>query len=183
MPNWFSSSARHAFILPGNSTLELSALAVAVASSGFPAGVSLASAEDSILGGLRLLSGRLLSVFGVRRRDEPLEVRTPTAAIGVRGTGVYVESEPDHSYVCTCYGTPRLAAVGDPASRESVTSEYHDAPRYILGDGAAGKRIEHAPIINHTDMELILIEELVGRVPPFAVPSADSRRPPGASPY
>lgn len=174
---------KDAFILRGNSTLELSALTVAVASTGLQSGVTLASAEDAIIGTLRLVSGRLLSVFGVRRRDEPLEVRTPNAAIGVRGTGVYVESEPDRSYVCTCYGATRLAAIGDPASRETVTSDYHDAPRYILGHGAAGKRIEHAPVINHTDMELILIEELVGRIPPFAAPGADFRRPPGVSPY
>jgi hypothetical protein len=163
--------------------LELSALAVAVASTDFPSGIAIASAKDSILGSLRLLSGRLLSVFGARGRDEPLGIRTPTATIGVRGTGVYVESGPDRSYICTCYGATRLAAVGDPASRESVQSEYHDAPRYVLGDGAAGKRIEHAPVINHTDMELILIEELVGRIPPFAAPGADFRRPPGDSPY
>jgi hypothetical protein len=174
---------KDAFILRGNSVLELSALAVAVASPDFPSGIAIASAKDSILGSLRLLSGRLLSVFGVRGRDEPLGIRTPTATIGVRGTGVYVESGPDRSYICTCYGATRLAAVGDPASRESVQSEYHDAPRYVLGDGAAGKRIEHAPVINHTDMELILIEELVGRIPPFAAPDADFRRPPGDSPY
>jgi hypothetical protein len=174
---------KDAFILRGNSRLELSAPAVALAGSGFPAGMALASAGDSILGSLRLLSGRLLSVFGARQPDETLGIRTPTATIGVRGTGVYVESEADRSYVCTCYGATRLAAVGDPSSRESVTSEYHDAPRYVLGDGAAGKRIEHAPVINHTDMELILIEELVGRIPPFAAPGADFRRPPGASPY
>lgn len=174
---------KDAFILRGNSTLELSALAVALASNGFAAGVSVASARASILGSLRLLSGRLLSVFGMRGPDEPLRIQTLTATIGVRGTGVYVESESDRSYVCTCYGTTRLTAVGDPASRETVTSEYHDAPRYILGDGATGDRIEHAPVINHTDMELILIEELVGRIPPFAAPGANFRRPPGASPY
>lgn len=174
---------KDAFILRENGVLELSAPAIAVASSTLPAGLAVASARDTILGSLRLLSGRLLSVFGVREQDESLGIRTPTATIGVRGTGVYVESEPDRSYVCTCYGSTRLAARGDPASRESVTAEYHDAPRYILGEGAAGKRIEDAPVINHTDLELILIEELVGRIPPFAAPGADFRRPPGTSPY
>lgn len=173
---------KDAFILRENSALELSALALAVAGNGLPPGI-VASAENTILGSLRLLTGHLLSVFGVRGPDEPLGIRTPTATIGVRGTGVYVESEPDRSYVCTCYGATRLTAVGDPASQESVESEYHDAPRYILGDGVSGKRIEHAPVINHTDMELILIEELVGRIPPFAAPGADFRRSPGVSPY
>lgn len=174
---------KDAFILRENSSLELSALALTVAGNDFPSGIALASAEDTILGSLRLLSGRLLSVFGARGPDEPLDIRTPTAAIGVRGTGVYVESEPGRRYVCTCYGATWIAAVGDRSSRESVTSDYHDAPRYVLGNGARGKRIEHAPMINHTDMELILIEELVGRIPPFSTPGADFRRPPGASPY
>jgi hypothetical protein len=32
---------------------------------------------------------------------------------------------------------------------------------------SGGELIVPAPVINHTDSELILIEELVGRIPPF----------------
>jgi hypothetical protein len=38
----------------------------------------------------------------------------------------------------------------------------------VLKPGAA-KRIQPAPFINHTDLELTLIESLVGRTPPFAL--------------
>lgn len=34
------------------------------------------------------------------------------------------------------------------------------------------RRIEAGPVINHTAIELLLIEELVGRTPPFAVPGS-----------
>jgi hypothetical protein len=114
---------------------------------------------------LRLITGGLLSVFG---RKET-KVTTPLAAIGIRGTGVYLESEPDRSYICTCYGVTDLGAIGDATSTETITSEHHDAPRYIAADGAPGQRIQPAPFKNHEDAELVLLEALVGRDPPFAI--------------
>lgn len=122
---------------------------------------------DGVISGLRMLSGRILSVFGERGADQPLQLDTAIATVGIRGTGLYLEAHPDRSYVCTCYGETRLQARDDPASTARVTSEQHDDPRFILAAGPAGRRIEPAPVINHTDMELILIEELVGREPPF----------------
>lgn len=113
----------------------------------------------------RVTTGAVLSVFG--RRTEK-EMRTPTATLGIRGTGLYVEAEPDRSYVCTCYGTVRIAAADTPSIAETVTAKHHDAPRYVLGP-AATTRIAAAPFINHTNVELMLIEALVGRRPPFAL--------------
>lgn len=158
---------RDAFILRENSELRLEAGPLALAST--------ANGDDSdglgerVVDGLRLVTGKLLSVFGRRAEEEPVRVNTPTATVGIRGTGIYVESHADRSYVCTCYGGSRLAAVDDPASTEIIDSDHHDDPRYILADGPAGQRITRAPMINHTDMELLLIEELVGRTPPFPV--------------
>jgi len=113
---------------------------------------------------LRVLTGGLLSVFesGVRR-----EIRTATATIGIRGTGVYVEIEPQRTYACTCYGEAVLTPVEDPASAETVRTRYHDEPRYIYGKGMPNM-MEAAPVINHTDAELYMIEGLVGRAPPFS---------------
>lgn len=156
---------KDAFMLRENSRVQLESLPVAVAMA--VAANNGASLADSIIGNLRLLSGKILTVFGQRDPDESLSLRTSTATIGIRGTGVYLESESDRSYVCTCYGETLLTAIDDPASREEITSEHHDAPRFILGEGVQGQRIEPAPVINHTDMELLLIEELVGRKPPF----------------
>lgn len=113
--------------------------------------------------GLRIVTGAVLSVFspGARRT-----IRVRTATIGIRGTAVYAEDMRDRAYVCTCYGTADIAAVDDPAVHETVLTEHHDQPRYVYPPGAA-TRIVRAPVINHTDLELILLESLVGREPPF----------------
>ncbi len=134
-------------------------------------------ARGALVNTLRLVTGKLLSVFGKTRH----RINTPTATIGIRGTGVYVESESERSYVCTCYGTTDLEAVNDSSSTETIVSEHHDAPRYIYAAGNAGQLIEPAPFKNHDDDELLLIEELVGRSPPFPVPGG--RRRSGLRPY
>ena len=85
-----------------------------------------------------------------------------------RGNRHRLESEPDQTYVCTCYGQADLASITDAQSHESVTTRHHDAPRYILADAPTGGKIRRAPVINHTDEELELIESLVGRTVPFA---------------
>jgi hypothetical protein len=113
---------------------------------------------------MRLATGALLSVFGAGTKS----IVTSTAATGVRGTGLYVESEPERSYVCTCYGEVLISAADDANVSERIVSKHHDAPRYVLKAGAA-KRIRPAPFINHTDVELALIEALVGRTPPFSL--------------
>lgn len=125
--------------------------------------------SDVILTGLRLIAGKLLSVFGKRQKEERLGVTTVTATIGIRGTGMYLESDPEQTYICTCYGTADLASTTDAQSKETVITEHHDAPRYILAKEEAGKNIRLAPVINHTDEELELIESLVGRTVPFAL--------------
>jgi len=116
-----------------------------------------------VASGLRIVTGAVLSVYspGARRA---LTVRTAT--IGIRGTAVYAEDMGDRAYVCTCYGTADIAVRDDPAVRETVKTEHHDQPRYVLGAGAS-TRIVKAPVINHSDAELILLESLVGREPPF----------------
>ena len=137
-----------AFILRSNSELEIG------------------SDDGLLVQGMRLVSGKILSVFG--KREKPYEINTLTATIGIRGTGIYVESEPDRSYVCTCYGNTRIAANANPNVSEDVVSEHHDKPLYVLASGSDKNLIVPAPFINHTDAELSLIEELVGRTTPFA---------------
>jgi hypothetical protein len=112
---------------------------------------------------LRVLTGALLSVFesGARR-----EIQTTTATIGIRGTGIYVEAESRRTYACTCYGGAVLTPVDDPQEAETVQTFYHDQPRYIYGKGMP-RVIEAAPVVNHTDAELQMLEFLVGRRPPF----------------
>ena len=136
--------------------------------------LQLEAADSVVVDTLRLVTGRLLSVFGRRRHT----MHTSTATIGIRGTGVYAESEPDRSYICTCYGETEIASASDPNVSETIDSKHHDAPRYVLAGGASESLIQPAPFINHTDEELLLIETLVGRETPFAVdPGYDRPRP------
>lgn len=129
--------------------------------------------DSEIASLLRIVAGKVLAVFGRGRHD----IETPTATLGIRGTGVYVESDPEQTYLCTCYGSAALSARHDRDSRENIVSKHHDQARYILGKAAAGGYIRPAPFINHTDAELMLIEALVGRTPPFAFPRDDYAAP------
>lgn len=135
------------------------------------------SGTGVLVRGLRVLTGKLLGVFGKRDGTQQLRAVTTTATIGIRGTGVYFESAEDKSYVCTCYGSTQIASRNDPGTYENVVTTHHDSPRYIYADAQNGQGLEPAPVINHTDLELMLIEELVGRVPPFGAEAADYSGP------
>ena len=111
----------------------------------------------------------------------PMQIQTATATARIRGTGVYVESDSEQTYFCTCFGLTEVTANDDPDSRETVTATHHNKPLYILaGAKNRGSSIRAAPFINHTDQELALIETLVGRVLPPSFVFPDSRYgPPG----
>lgn len=141
---------KDAFILRGNSELEMG------------------SSGGLIIEGMRIISGKILSVFA--RREKPHTITTSTATIGIRGTGIYLESEPDRSYVCTCYGQTRIVASANPGVSRDVVSEHHDYPVYVLAADGGDNLIVPGPFINHTNSELALIEALVGRTIPFAYP-------------
>jgi hypothetical protein len=124
----------------------------------------LTAGSRVLIASLRLVTGKLLSVFGRGRCN----ISTPAATIGIRGTGIYIEVEAERTYVCTCYGVVDLQASNMPEARETVHTNHHDAPRYIYAHGDMPiKMIEAAPVLNHSDAELIMLEALVGREPPF----------------
>ena len=116
----------------------------------------------------RLVNGAMLSVFG--KRDDLYEIRTPVATIGIRGTGVYTEAEADKSYVCLCYGTAALTPLSRPEEQKLLTTKHHDAPMFLYKDAVEGRCMQPAPFYNHSDLELMALEALVGRTVPFAVP-------------
>lgn len=120
-----------------------------------------------LIAGLSLFAGKLLSVS----RNKSMRIQTPTATIGIRGTGVYLEAGPDKTYFCTCYGDVDVEAATDGTSKQAVHSLHHDRPLHIYRDGPPGQCVHDAPGMarpNHTDEELLLAEALVGRKPPFA---------------
>jgi len=116
-----------------------------------------------VLTGLRVVTGAILSVF---TPGEPKTLRTATATIGIRGTAVYLEAEETRTYVCTCYGEAEIVSTADPSARETVRTRRHEQPRYVMGTGAP-QMLMGAPVVNHTDAELCMLERLVGRRPPF----------------
>jgi hypothetical protein len=130
-----------AFLQRANSTTQFSGVAASV---------------------MRVITGRILSVFGRGRKT----LQTATATIGIRGTGCYIESEPERVYFCLCYGKAELTPTADPSHTVEIETTHHDHPVYIHSDSSKPMMVD-AAIINHSDAELELLENLVGRWPPF----------------
>jgi hypothetical protein len=116
-----------------------------------------------VISGLRLITGAVLSVFTPGERKT---LRTATATIGIRGTAVYLEAEESRTYICTCYGEAEIISTADPSAREIVRTTHHEQPRYVMATGAP-VMLMGAPVVNHTDAEVTMLESLVGRRPPF----------------
>jgi hypothetical protein len=121
---------------------------------------------------MRIITGKVLSVFGKgRERTRNLQLVTPTATIGIRGTGCYIEEENHgamaRTYFCLCYGDVELTPTAAPQEAERYSTVHHDRPMYIHNDMKMAKMMVPAEVINHTDAELTLLEALVGRRPPF----------------
>ncbi len=112
---------------------------------------------------LRVLTGGLLSVFG--RGNRQIETSVVTARI--RGTGCYIQAEERRTYFCLCYGAVVLQSENGQTVRYETA--HHERPLWIE-DGA----MSPASVINHTDAEIIMLEEFAGRSSPF---------PAGATPY
>lgn len=119
--------------------------------------------REAVVEALHVLNGAVLAVFGKGNK----RIELPQAVLGIRGTGVYVEAGRERSYVCTCYGQVEISVRQDPGVSEVVSTRHHEAPRYV--SGGAAPRIEKAPVRDHTDAELVMLEDLVGREPPFDV--------------
>ncbi|WIM05757.1 MAG: hypothetical protein OHM77_00280 [Candidatus Nitricoxidivorans perseverans] len=112
---------------------------------------------------MRVLTGRILSVFGKGDR----RITVSTATIGIRGTGCYIEAEAAKTYFCLCYGEVDIVPAAAPRERATYATTHHDHPLYIHNDPAMPTSMVPATVINHTDAELTMLENLVGRWPPF----------------
>ena len=126
------------------------------------------SAGTVVIGALRLVTGALGAVFG--KSNLQRRVATATATVGIRGTGVYLETrlrdgEPS-TYMCTCYGMTELASTADPRDRLQLESTRH-LPRWVGTMPRDGTRISEAPMDTHTDAEMDMLERCVGRRAPW----------------
>lgn len=122
-----------------------------------------ATVAGAAAGVMRVLTGKILSVFG--KGDKKLE--TPTATIGIRGTGCYIEAEEKRVYFCLCYGVAEVVPAADPSHIERIETKHHEHPVYLHKDATMPMLVD-APMINHLDAELEMLESLVGRWPPFS---------------
>jgi hypothetical protein len=113
-----------------------------------------------VLSDLLISSGRVLSVFS----KKPVQIKAAHATIGIRGTGAYIEVDPGSVYFCLCYGEAVVQGAG--MADKLVKTTHHEQP-LLLQQSGGSMRAEPGPFRNHSDEELILLESLVGREPPF----------------
>jgi hypothetical protein len=116
--------------------------------------------SGSALSEMLVAGGKVLSVFS----KKAVGIKAASATIGIRGTGAYIEVDPNDVYFCLCYGE---AVVKGPNMPDKVVQTTHHEQPLLLRSSSGTLRADPGPFRNHTDAELILLEELCGRVPPF----------------
>lgn len=119
--------------------------------------IEVKSRSGGVMDSLSVSAGKLLSVFSAK----PVSIAARNATIGIRGTGAYLEVDPGEVYFCLCYGEAAASAPGVP--ERLVKTTHHEQPLVLREAGG----YQPAGFRNHTDDELILLESLVGREPPF----------------
>jgi hypothetical protein len=120
-------------------------------------------AASVALGLLRLVSGALGATF---KRGTPVALRTMNATIGIRGTGVYMETRGTGTYFCTCWGETEVGVV-ETVQREFVKSTRHNPRLLAYKADADGNYSRPATFETHTDAEMDMLEKCVGRRAPW----------------
>ena len=120
--------------------------------------------KPGLVDGVLVTTGKILAVF-TTRADNALIIKVPHATIGVRGTGCYIEVHEARTYFCLCYGEAAVNGVGMPQPKILKTT-HHENPVW-LDDRGGVMKVEKAGFVNHNDEELIMLEKLNGREPPF----------------
>ncbi|MBF0439341.1 MAG: hypothetical protein HQL93_09495, partial [Magnetococcales bacterium] len=69
-----------------------------------------AASTPAAITGFTVNSGKILSVFG----KGPKLLKLPTTTIGIRGTGIFLQVEPQRDYMCLCYGEVELRMKDTP---------------------------------------------------------------------
>lgn len=113
----------------------------------------------------KLLAGAVLAVYD----KETAQLQTRTVVAGIRGTGMYVRIEDEKTtYICTCYGHIDYSYQDEEGKEvRSVKTTHHEEPLRFIEEAPGRVRVEKAKVVDHTDKELIELEEMADRVPPF----------------
>jgi len=117
--------------------------------------------NNRFVNAMRLFSGALMGVFGKGHRRV---IQSPTATMGIRGTGLYLKVEPDSSYFCTCYGDTEIIRHTETRHIQPISTTHHKA--YSITHDVHHPQIFSDTMKYHTDEELYYLESLVGRKPP-----------------
>lgn len=121
--------------------------------------------QPGVLTQVLILTGRVLSVLEKRPSDKRVQFRVPNATIGIRGTGFYLEVHEGRTYFCLCYGEASIDGAG-MTEPKVIRTTHHESPLW-LDDRGGTMQAEKGPVMNHVDDELIMLEKLTGREPPF----------------
>lgn len=122
--------------------------------------VRVGEKTSEVINSLRLLTGKLLSVF---EKGREREIITTNAIIGIRGTACFLHVMPKDTYFCNCYGKTDLRAKD---FKEVFEADHHNA-HMLHFDGSDFMGMDLMKVKDHTDDELRLLESYVGRIPPF----------------
>ena len=120
--------------------------------------------KPGVLQSVLIATGKVLSVFD-KRAEKGVGIRSPNATIGIRGTGCYIEIHDGRTYFCLCYGEAAIDGAG-MAQAKVIKTTHHESPVW-LDDRGGVMKVENAGFVNHNDDELIMLEKLTGREPPF----------------
>ena len=120
--------------------------------------------KPGVVESVLVTTGKILAVFA-KRTEESLIIEVPHATVGIRGTGCYLEVHDTRTYFCLCYGEASVNGVGMPQPKILKTT-HHENPVW-LDDRGGIMKVEKASFVNHNDDELIMLEKLNGREPPF----------------
>ncbi len=71
------------------------------------------------------------------------------------------------TYFCLCYDEAHIVPTAALQQQETIRTNHHNHPLYLSIDMKMPSTMVSAQVINHTDVELILLENLVSRLPPF----------------
>ena len=120
-------------------------------------------AYGAVYGLLRMVSGALGATF---RRGTSARLQAANATIGIRGTGVYIETRGNGVYFCTCWGKTEIFVTAAPSEKEWVEAEHH-SPRLISAQKNETGYFMSAPFETHSDDEMDILEKCVGRRAPW----------------
>lgn len=116
--------------------------------------------REGLLTEMVIATGKVLTVFA----KKPVGIKAATASIGIRGTGAYIEVDRGEVYFCLCYG--EAVVEGPKMQTKTVVTTHHEQP-LLMSERNGIMDAVPGPFRNHSDDELVMLEALMGRVPPF----------------